>query len=47
MEYSTMFDDDNVIAFLFTQSIAYKGAAHPETKVDTLVYDKKSGKQSP
>ena len=45
MEYSTMFDDDNVIAFLFTQSIEYKGAAHPETKVDTLVYDKKSGKQ--
>ena len=45
MEYSTKLDDDNVLAFLFIQSIGYKGAAHPNTKVDTLVYDKTTGKQ--
>lgn len=45
MEYSTKLDDDNVVAFLFIQSIGYKGAAHPNTKVDTLVYDKTTGKR--
>ena len=45
MEYSTQFDGDNVVAFLFIQNTDYKDAARPLTKVDTLVYDKMTGKR--
>ena len=45
LEYSTQLDDDNVVAFLFVQDTDYKGAARPLTKVNTLVYDKTTGKR--